>query len=86
MQCENIASAITLCHILIPGTLFICCVNQADHSEKPSILNLMSKLVKTVLGKYEYFTLKFKVTWEMFSAVSVKAMKCFNVCTLFVGT
>ena len=36
-------------------------LSQADHSEKPSILNLMSTLVKALVHGYEYFTLSFQV-------------------------
>ncbi len=39
----------------------IASIAQADHSEKPSILALMSRVLSTVLSKYEYFTLQWQV-------------------------
>ena len=44
-----------------PLLLTFLSTSQADHSEKPSILNLISKLVKTVISGYEYFALSYQV-------------------------
>ncbi len=67
---------------LIFSVLSIDSLLQADHSEKPSILNLMNRLVQCLVHRYEYLALTSQVVIVSVSAVIM--IPLLNVCALLI--